>query len=985
MIRITNVVPAANAAETAQDSEPNIAVNPANPSEIVVTAFTPDPLGGTVAPIYRSTDGGNSWALEVIVPSGGAATGDIMLRFGGAQATGWSLRSGDRFFRLRDAADGDALAVFAPAGRWAGLLREDGGALRASWIAQEWIPSPGAATGGWHLDPGDQYFAADLDGDGADELVAVSANGQWIGCLRQTGLGLESGWIRNDWVNPPGGTGASGWDLKAGDRFLVADLDNDGRQEIVVVSPNRQWIGILREDGGELVAGWIGYDWVNHPGGTGASGWNLNPGDSFTVADLDGDGRDEIVVVSGNGQWIGILREDNGELRTGWIGHDWINHPGGTGASGWNLEPGDRFTVADIDGDGRDEIVVVNGSGQWIGILREDNGELRAGWIGHDWVNHAGGTGASGWNLERGDTFHPIDLDGDGHSELVVVSASGTWIGELRDDGAGALVAGWIRRDWINPPGATSGGWGLRMGDRYLVGDFDDDGRSEMAVVSADGRWVGLLQPTGGVLAAAWLVERWIDPPGGSASMLFGGILSASVRLEFETLRSFTLGTGQAMQELQRRQPADQPYTEVAPGTRSGPDRIYVGNNDFNAPNQRTATVDVYADARAANPTFASVRIERRTTANQDGPPVRAAVHGDGTVYAAFHRWTTATSTPGATTTAIVADIVVVRDDAWATGNRPFEALIDSGDSVVGQRVITGVAYLFNGLLNQQRLGSFLSIAVDPQASGTVYVAWGDVPTGGAFTLHLRRSTDRGQNWSGDLLTIASAVCPALAVNADGHVGFLCQQLTGVAPNQRWQTHWRRSTDGGANWVDITLCDTPANAPVSAFQPYLGDYIGLQAVGSTFYGVFSANNTPDNNNFPRGVTYQRPVNFTTNTLDDGAGNAVAVSIDPFFVKITPAPNDAEARVRCVVRTDNRRGYRRITNVGGIDADGTAWQLAVPEAIERIEQEGQRFFVESPSGQRAAVIVASTRTGRRYLKTVADGDAPNNLLSLPNCP
>ena len=94
-----------------------------------------------------------------------------------------------------------------------------------------------------------------------------------------------------------------------------------------MLSPDEQWIGVLRENNGGLAAGWIGHDWVNSPGGTGAEGWNLRQGDQVHVADIDGDGSQELIVLSPDEQWIGVLRENNGGLAAGWIGHDWVQPP----------------------------------------------------------------------------------------------------------------------------------------------------------------------------------------------------------------------------------------------------------------------------------------------------------------------------------------------------------------------------------------------------------------------------------------------------------------------------------------------------------------------------------------------------------------------------------------------------------------------------------------------------------------------------------
>ena len=78
---VVNMIPNALSGEANQDSEPMVAVNLANPQQIAGSAFTPDPANGPNAPIYVSTDGGNTWALNTIVPSN-PATGDLCMRFG---------------------------------------------------------------------------------------------------------------------------------------------------------------------------------------------------------------------------------------------------------------------------------------------------------------------------------------------------------------------------------------------------------------------------------------------------------------------------------------------------------------------------------------------------------------------------------------------------------------------------------------------------------------------------------------------------------------------------------------------------------------------------------------------------------------------------------------------------------------------------------------------------------------------------------------
>jgi hypothetical protein len=379
----------------------------------------------------------------------------------------------------------------------------------------------------------------------------------------------------------------------------------------------------------------------------------------------------------------------------------------------------------------------------------------------------------------------------------------------------------------------------------------------------------------------------------GPSNRLYAGTLRGGFGLRLNVLRTTNFTSTAVMTLLRSRNNVDQPYVQAATFPSTGADRVYVGNNDFNAPGGRTATVDRTLSGTVTSPTWVSARIETRTTCGQDGPPIRSAIHTDGTIYAIFYRY----RPPSPCVTPLASDVTVVRDDNWANPTPRFAALTDPSDGLAGRIVVSNVKVPFinasQASFGQERfVSSNLSIAVDPNNSSRVYVAWADFPTGVApYTLHVRRSDNRGVTWTAsDLITISNATNPALAVNSNGKVAFAYQANTPFgAPlaNQRWETHVRRSTDLGVTWDDVVLANTSAASPAATFIPYIGDYIHVMAVGKDFYGIFSASNLPTLANFPQGVTYQRNANFTTQQLfrTDGV-TPVAVSIDPFFFKIT---------------------------------------------------------------------------------------------------
>jgi hypothetical protein len=94
---------------------------------------------------------------------------------------------------------------------------------------------------------------------------------------------------------------------------------------------------------------------------------------------------------------------------------------------------------------------------------------------------------------------------------------------------------------------------------------------------------------------------------------------------------------------------------------------------------------------------------------------------------------------------------------------------------------------------------------------------------------------------------------------------------------------------------------------------------------------------------------------------------------------------ASVRISCINKTDRTNAHERISHVGGVNANGTPWKLPLANAIADVESGKWAFYVEQPPGHRVDVIVAVSAYGHKYLKTKADGEQPDNLLALPECP
>ncbi|MFZ2031910.1 MAG: DUF3892 domain-containing protein [Vitreimonas sp.] len=86
---------------------------------------------------------------------------------------------------------------------------------------------------------------------------------------------------------------------------------------------------------------------------------------------------------------------------------------------------------------------------------------------------------------------------------------------------------------------------------------------------------------------------------------------------------------------------------------------------------------------------------------------------------------------------------------------------------------------------------------------------------------------------------------------------------------------------------------------------------------------------------------------------------------------------ASLQITCIT-PDGRDADQRIDAVGG-----SGFYHLIDDAIRFIENRTHSYWT-MVNGRATDVVVATRHNGRKYLKTVADGYEPNNLLALRGC-
>jgi gliding motility-associated-like protein len=268
----------------------------------------------------------------------------------------------------------------------------------------DWYENNGASDPSWSVRTIDantniahSVYAADMDGDGDMDIVSASMGDNTIA------------WYENDGASIPSWT-ATNIDTNSSGAHSVhaADMDGDGDMDIVSASYANNTIAWYENDGASDPT-WTAVDIDT----------NRSYAHSVFVADMDGDGDQDIVSASGGGNNI-VWYKNDGATNPSWTAY----------VIDTNAPDARLVFAADMDGDGDMDVISASYGDDTIAWY-ENNGASDPTWVTVDIVNQSDGDASA----VQATSVFATDIDGDGDMDILSASRGDNTIAWYENDG----------------------------------------------------------------------------------------------------------------------------------------------------------------------------------------------------------------------------------------------------------------------------------------------------------------------------------------------------------------------------------------------------------------------------------------------------------------------------------------------------------------------------------------------------------------------
>jgi lysophospholipase L1-like esterase len=261
-----------------------------------------------------------------------------------------------------------------------------------------------------------------------------------------------------------------------------------------------------------------------HPQGEIASGGTPGTGGKSEIqfADLNGDGRDEYLMVLPNGAVMAYLNAGGNPGKPVWVEKGLIATGGGTG----------RVTFADLNGDGRAEYILVKDNTAVEAYLNAGgNDPGRPVWVPKGIIATGGTPGTSGKS-----EIQFADLNGDGRDDYLMVLPNFAVMAYLNAGGPDPGKPTWVEKGLI----ATGGTPGPGGKPEIQFADLNGDDRAEYLMVSPTGAVQSYLNVKSSDPGKPTWVEKGIIATGGGAGRVTFGDLNSDHRDDYLIVKDST-------------------------------------------------------------------------------------------------------------------------------------------------------------------------------------------------------------------------------------------------------------------------------------------------------------------------------------------------------------------------------------------------------------------------------------------------------------
>jgi hypothetical protein len=291
----------------------------------------------------------------------------------------------------------------------------------------------------------------DINGDRREDVVGFGDAGVYRALSTGTGLAAATYVVANFGYN-------QGWRVDRHVR-LLADVNNDGRKDIVGFGDHGVWLSLATSTGHFTAMALAVAEFGNN------QGWTVT-NHIRTTADVNGDGRQDIVGFGDHGVWIAL------STGNGFGAPQLVLANFGYIAGSWKLERHYRV-LADINKDGKQDIVGFGDEGVWIARSTGSGFEAAQLVIANFGYNQS-------WRVSRHPRF-VADLNGDGYQDIFGFGNDSVYRALGGPGGFGSVQG--VLRELVPERGFPWSIWDLGfLLQTYprLVGDVNDDGMQDL-------------------------------------------------------------------------------------------------------------------------------------------------------------------------------------------------------------------------------------------------------------------------------------------------------------------------------------------------------------------------------------------------------------------------------------------------------------------------------------------------------------------------